>query len=121
MRILIEVIGERIKIMQAVESILKNDARGAGVSLPGAVGSVGRGLKRVFGCWHMEMGRPQTQGEETYRACLGCGARRRFDPESWQMSGQFYYHQPEPRELYTVEASAARPVRRRPALLKVAA
>jgi hypothetical protein len=78
-------------------------------------------LRSVFGCWHMEMGRPQTQGEETYRACLGCGARRRFDPESWEMMGEFYFHQPAPGELYAMEASAVRPVKRRPALFKVAA
>ncbi|HEV7860806.1 MAG TPA: hypothetical protein VGO91_19455 [Pyrinomonadaceae bacterium] len=108
-------------MMRAVESGLKNNASGAGFSLAWAVGSVGRGLKSVFGCWHTEMGRPQTQGEETYRACLGCGARRRFDPESWQMSGEFYFHQPATGELYAREASAARPLKRRPALLKVAA
>jgi hypothetical protein len=105
-------------MMQAVQSILKDDARGARVSLPGAVG---RGLKRVFGCWHMEMGRPQTQGEETYRACLSCGARRSFDPESWQMKGGFYYQRPTPSEIYTIENGAARVVKRRPNLLKVAA
>jgi hypothetical protein len=107
--------------MQAVESISKSRVSGAGFSLSGAVRSVGQGLRSVFGCWHMEMGRPQTQGEETYRACLGCGARRRFDPESWRMFGEFYFHQPAPGELYAMEASATRPVKRLPALLKVAA
>lgn len=105
--------------MQAVQSILKDDARGARrVSLSLAVG---RGLKRVFGCWHTEMGRPQTQGEETYRACLRCGARRKFDPETWQMSGAFYYQHPTPSEIYTIENGAARVIKRRPALMKVAA
>jgi hypothetical protein len=108
-------------MMRAVESGLKSNAGGAGFSLAGAVGNFGRGLRSVFGCWHMEMGRPQTQGDETYRACLGCGARRRFDPESWEMSGEFYYHRPAPGELYTREASAARPAERRHALLKAAA
>ena len=108
-------------MMQAVESGLKSHMSGAGFSLAGAVGSFGRGLKSVFGCWHMEMGHPQTRGQETYRACLGCGARRRFDPESWQMSGAFYYHRPAPGELYAMEASATRPVKRRPSIFKVAA
>jgi hypothetical protein len=107
--------------MQTVECGLKINAGGGGFSLAGAVGSFGRGLKSVFGCWHMEMGRPQTQGGETYRACLGCGARRRFDPKSWEMCGEFYYHRPAPRELYAMETSAARPVKRRPALLQAAA
>ncbi len=29
---------------------------------------------RVFGCWHLQMGRPMTWAGETYRACLDCGA-----------------------------------------------
>jgi hypothetical protein len=104
--------------MQAVQSMLKDDARGVGFSLPRVVG---RGLRRVFGCWHTQMGRPQTQGAETYRACLGCGARRRFDPQSWEMRGEYYYHRPAPCELYTIKAGAARVSKRRPALVKAAA
>ena len=51
-------------------------------------------LARVFGCWHFEMSRPFTTGGETYRACLGCGARRSFDRERWEMKGDYYYAAP---------------------------
>ena len=50
-------------------------------------------LKRVFGCWHREMSLPFTRGNETYRTCVNCGARRRFDLERWTMVGEFYRHQ----------------------------
>ena len=48
-------------------------------------------LTRAFGCWHSNMGRPITTAGETYRACLACGARRRFDTESWTMHGSYYF------------------------------
>jgi len=48
-------------------------------------------LTRAFGCWHLQMGRPMTWAGETYRACLDCGARRRFDPERWLMYGPYYF------------------------------
>ena len=46
---------------------------------------------RAFGCWHLNMGRPITAAGETYRAFLDCGARRRFDTESWTMHGPYYF------------------------------
>jgi hypothetical protein len=48
-------------------------------------------LRRAFGCWHSSMSRPITAAGETYRACLACGARRRFDPKSWTMNGPYYF------------------------------
>ena len=50
-------------------------------------------LKRVFGCWHREISLPFTRGNETYRTCVNCGARRRFDLERWAMVGGFYHSQ----------------------------
>jgi hypothetical protein len=50
-------------------------------------------LKRVFGCWHREMSLPFTRGNETYRTCVNCGARRRFDLQRWTMVGGFYHSQ----------------------------
>lgn len=47
-------------------------------------------IRRVFGCWHRHMSLPFTRGNETYRTCIGCGARRRFDLERWTMVGGFY-------------------------------
>jgi hypothetical protein len=37
------------------------------------------------------MGRPFTLAGETYRVCLGCGAHRRFDTESWNTYGPYYF------------------------------
>ena len=48
-------------------------------------------LMRVFGCWHVDMSRPFSRGNEAYRTCVACGARRRFDLEQWEMVGSFYY------------------------------
>lgn len=45
----------------------------------------------VLGCWHREMSRPFTRQGQTYRTCLGCGAKRRFDLRSWETKGGFYY------------------------------
>ena len=53
-------------------------------------------LTRVFGCWHREMSRPFTMGDETYCVCLDCGAQRRFNLESWEMTGPYYYSTPLP-------------------------
>ena len=47
--------------------------------------------KRVFGCWHVDMSLPFSRDNETYRTCVACGARRRFDLEQWAMVGPFYY------------------------------
>lgn len=45
----------------------------------------------LFGCWHKELSRPFTTKNDSYRVCLGCGARRHFDPETLQTYGQFYF------------------------------
>ena len=48
-------------------------------------------LVRLFSCWHSNMGRPVTLGGETYRACLRCGAQRRFDTKGWHTYGPYYF------------------------------
>ena len=45
---------------------------------------------RAVNCWHLRLGRPTTQGRETYRACLRCGMRRRFDLQTWKCIGRYY-------------------------------
>lgn len=50
-----------------------------------------KGLRRLFGCWHLKMSLPFTRGPETYRTCVTCGARRRFDLDQWTIVGGFYY------------------------------
>jgi hypothetical protein len=46
---------------------------------------------RLFGCRHVRMSRPVTLNGETYRACLACGARRRFDTSGWRTRGAYYF------------------------------
>src|SRR5262245_21210320 len=52
------------------------------------------GLRILLGCWHRNLSRPFTRDDETYRACLDCGARRRFDLTSWRISGPFFFQTP---------------------------
>ena len=56
----------------------------------GAVDSAVGLLNRVFGCWHREMSLPFTRKDETYRTCVACGARRRFDLDRWTTAGPYY-------------------------------
>jgi hypothetical protein len=48
-------------------------------------------LTRLFGCRHRNMSPPFTGGEETYRSCMSCGARRQFNVERGRMTGAYYY------------------------------
>jgi hypothetical protein len=45
----------------------------------------------LFGCWHKRMSRPVTRNRVTFRSCIDCGARRKFDVERFQTMGPFYY------------------------------
>jgi hypothetical protein len=45
----------------------------------------------VFGCWHKRLTRPFTDRNTSYRACLDCGARKRFNTEDFRTFGPFYY------------------------------
>ena len=66
-------------------------ARGLPAVMPEIFNKVRSATARIFGCWHVNMSRPFSQGNETYRTCVACGARRRFDLEQWEMVGSFYY------------------------------
>lgn len=46
---------------------------------------------QMFGCWHKELSRPFTNEKESYRACLHCGARQKFDAEQMKTIKSFYY------------------------------
>ena len=37
------------------------------------------------------MSPPFTGGEDTYRSCMRCGARRQFNTERGKMTGVYYY------------------------------
>lgn len=51
-------------------------------------------LTRLFGCRHGNLSPPFTKGEETYRSCMRCGARRLFNVERGRMTGAYYYAPP---------------------------
>lgn len=53
----------------------------------GKIGLVGK----LFGCWHRQLSRPFTNKKGSYRACLSCGARKRFNTETLKTVGAFYY------------------------------
>lgn len=48
-------------------------------------------LAKIFGCWHKQISRPFTIGKDSYRACLDCGARKPFDPQTLKTFGSFHY------------------------------
>lgn len=45
----------------------------------------------VFGCWHKSLSRPFTHNKESYRTCLHCGARQKFDAVEMKTTRRFYY------------------------------
>jgi hypothetical protein len=59
--------------------------------LAAAFAKAGVAVASLFGCWHRQLSRPFTRDGETYRACLACGARRRFDTGRWETVGGYYY------------------------------
>jgi hypothetical protein len=52
-------------------------------------------LATLFGCWHKRLSRPfmsvNSRSKAEYRACLDCGARKKFDSDSLKTYGSFYY------------------------------
>ena len=46
---------------------------------------------RLLGCRHKRFTRPITVSNSSYRACLDCGARRKFDTQNLKTSRAFYY------------------------------
>lgn len=48
-------------------------------------------IGRLFGCHHSDLSRPFTKGGFSYRACLSCGARKRFDTDTLTTHRNFYY------------------------------
>ena len=48
-------------------------------------------MGKIFGCWHKRLTRPFTNQKRSYRACLDCGAMKRFDTETLKTVGPFYY------------------------------
>ncbi len=46
---------------------------------------------QLFGCWHKQISRPFTIGNNSYRACLHCGARKPFNTKTLKTYGSFHY------------------------------
>jgi hypothetical protein len=75
--------------MQADKNIAVQDEGRADAPSPTAIPN--GWLTRLFGCRHRNMSPPFTGGEETYRTCMRCGARRLFNVERGKMTGAYYY------------------------------
>jgi hypothetical protein len=74
-----------------MEAVVEHAGTDLSAVIPDLVSKVRRVTALIFGCWHVHMSRPFSRGSETYRTCVACGARRRFDLERWEMFGSFYY------------------------------
>jgi hypothetical protein len=74
-----------------MEAVVKRAGTDLSAAVPDLIGKMRRATTRIFGCWHLNMSRPFSRGNESYRTCIACGARRRFDLERWEMVGSFYY------------------------------
>lgn len=74
-----------------MEAVVGRRNKSSYPALAPALAKAGRAVARVFGCWHVNMSRPFTRDGETYRACVECGARRRFDTERWETVGPYYH------------------------------
>ena len=58
-------------------------------------GRISNLMARVFGCRHAQMSRPFSRDGRAYRSCVNCGAQRQFNTGRWEMTGSFYYGQPQ--------------------------
>jgi hypothetical protein len=45
------------------------------------------------------MSRPFSRDGRAYRSCLNCGAQRQFNIGKWEMTGGFYYGQPQAHQV----------------------
>ena len=87
--------------MQAAQLTIANStvAQLDSSSLSGRIQTL---VSRVFGCRHAEMSRPFSRDGRAYRSCLSCGAQRQFHLGKWEMTGSFYYGQPQTHQIPTV-------------------
>ena len=87
--------------MQAAQLTLSN-ASVAPLGSSSFSGRISNLMARVFGCRHAEMSRPFSRDGRAYRSCLNCGAQRQFHLGKWEMTGSFYYGNPQTRQIPTV-------------------
>jgi hypothetical protein len=48
-------------------------------------------ITRLIGCYHKQLSRPFVERGTAYKSCLSCGARKPFDPVTFESDGNFYY------------------------------
>ena len=48
-------------------------------------------INKILGCWHPYLSRPFSNRGGSYRSCLHCGARKKFNTETLETKGPFYY------------------------------
>jgi len=77
------------------------------ISLSSVTAKISDWVARVFGCWHLEMSRPFSHGDQAYRVCLDCGAHRRFNLSNWKMQGEFYYQKATTSQFYVMSSLTA--------------
>jgi len=58
-------------------------------------------FSKIFGCGHQDLSRPFSNGRFGYRVCLRCGARKRFNVETLETFGSFYFAPVEKPDLKT--------------------
>lgn len=92
----------RGEIMQAAAQLTISNPTMASVDASPISGRIGTLMARVFGCRHAEMSRPFSRDGRAYRSCLSCGAQRQFNLGNWEMTGSFYYGQPQTHQIPTV-------------------
>lgn len=73
-----------------MEAVIVQVGSDLSVIISDVVARMDNALTGIFGCWHRQLSLPFTRGNETYRTCVNCGARRRFDLDQWTMVGDFY-------------------------------
>ena len=77
--------------MLVMEALIEHDGMDMWALISARFAPITAILRRAFGCWHLQMSLPFTRDNETYRTCVSCGARRRFDLDQWAMVGAFYH------------------------------
>ena len=96
--------------MEATLGTLERYSNGDSRRITDVSRSVGNWFLGIFGCAHKEMSRPFSRHGESYRVCIGCGAHRRFDAQTWKPQGPFYYKVANTSELLETNSSALRSV-----------
>lgn len=74
-------------VQELSDEFVNAEIKGKATLFANKIGLIGK----LFGCGHGELSRPFSQGKIGYRSCLKCGAVKRFNPETLETFGGFYY------------------------------